>query len=202
MSTRRRNLVALIALLAVAIGAVVVSRQTSPDAIATTAAPRDLSSLPVLADSAPPVKASGWLNTEPLDARALAGKVVLYDFWTYGCFNCVNTLPHVKAWHERYQSDGLVVLSIHTPEFSHEADPANVRRFVDDNDITYPVALDPDRATWRAFANRYWPAFYLHDRDGKRRYQHFGEGAYELTEDTIRTLLGVEMNSERAVDIT
>ena len=202
MSTRRRSLIALIALLAVAIGAVAVSRRTTPETISTITATNDVTSLPVLTDVAPTVTASGWLNTAPLDAQDLAGKVVLYDFWTFGCINCVHTLSHLKAWDERYRADGLVVLSIHTPEFSYEADPANVQRFLIENDIRYPVALDPDSVTWRAFANRYWPAFYLHDRQGKRRYQHFGEGAYEQTEDTIRALLGVDPNSPRAVVVT
>jgi thiol-disulfide isomerase/thioredoxin len=190
---------ALIALIAVAIGAVAVSRRTAPDAISTVAATNDVTDLPVLADAAPTVTAGVWLNSAPLDAQDLNDKVVLYDFWTFGCINCVNTLPHVKAWHERYGADGLIVLSIHTPEFSYEADPSNVQRFLVENEIHYPVALDPDSVTWRAFANRYWPAFYLHDRDGKRRYQHFGEGAYEQTEDTIRALLGVDPSSPRAV---
>jgi len=202
MSTRRRSLLALFALLAVAIGAVVVSGRTTPDTISSVAAVNGNTSLPVLAEAAPKITASGWLNTAPLDTQDLEGKVVLYDFWTFGCINCVHTLPHLKAWDERYRVDGLVVLSIHTPEFTYEADPANVHRFVSENDIRYPVALDPDRLTWRAFANRYWPAFYLHDRDGKRRYQHFGEGAYERTEDNIRALLGVDPSSPRAVVIT
>ncbi|MEO8696820.1 MAG: redoxin domain-containing protein [Acidimicrobiales bacterium] len=170
--------------------------------ITSVAAADDATNLPVLLGAAPTVTASGWLNTEPLDARGLEGKVVLYDFWTFGCINCVHTLPHVKAWDQRYRDDGLVVLSIHTPEFSYEADPGNVRRFVADNEIRYPVALDPESVTWRAFANRYWPAFYLHDRGGRRRYQHFGEGAYEQTETIIRALLGVDPSSPRAVVVT
>ena len=201
MSTRR-SLMALTALIAVAISAVAVSHRTTPGTITSLAATNDIASLPVLTDVAPAVTATGWLNTAPLDAQDLKGKVVLYDFWTFGCINCVNTLPHVKAWDERYRADGLIVLSIHTPEFDYEAVPANVRRFVTENDIRYPVALDPDSVTWRAFANRYWPAFYLHDREGKRRYKHFGEGAYQQTEDTIRALLGVDPSSPRAVVAT
>ena len=123
---------------------------------------------------------------------------MLYDFWTYSCINCVHTLPHVKAWYARYAADGLVVLSIHTPEFEFEADPANVAKFVADNDIEYPVALDPHRDTWRAWDNHYWPAFYLYDRAGARRYVHFGEGRYDETEDELRSLLGVDPSSPRA----
>jgi thiol-disulfide isomerase/thioredoxin len=198
----RRSLMTLIALLAVAISAVAVSRRTTPESISSAATTSDLTLLPVLTDVAPTVTATKWLNTAPLDAHDLKGKVVMYDFWTFGCINCINTLPHVKAWDERYRADGLVVLSIHTPEFSYEADPSNVQRFLVENEIRYPVALDPDSVTWRAFANRYWPAFYLHDRDGRRRYQHFGEGAYEQTENVIRALLGVDPNSPRAVVVT
>jgi thiol-disulfide isomerase/thioredoxin len=198
----RRSLMTLIALLAVAISAVAVSRRTTPESISNAATTSDLTLLPVLTDVAPTVTATKWLNTAPLDARDLKGKVVMYDFWTFGCINCINTLPHVKAWDERYRADGLVVLSIHTPEFSYEADPSNVQRFLVENEIRYPVALDPDSVTWRAFANRYWPAFYVHDRDGRRRYQHFGEGAYEQTENVVRALLGVDPDSPRAVVAT
>jgi thiol-disulfide isomerase/thioredoxin len=142
--------------------------------------------------------ATGWLNTGPLDPTALAGKVVLYDFWTFGCVNCQHTTPAVKAWHARYAADGLVVLSIHTPEFSNEADPANVAAAVADAGITYPVALDADRRVWRAFDNHYWPAFLLYDRTGAQRYTHIGEGAYRETEDAIRQLLGVDADAPRA----
>ena len=200
--TRSRRLVTLIVLFAVAVAAVLLSRHTKPETIATTRVPSDATSLPVLVDKAPPVTATAWLNTAPLGAQDIEGKVVLYDFWTFGCINCVHTLSHLKAWNERYRADGLVVLSIHTPEFSYEADSTNVRRFLEENNITYPVALDPERAIWHAFNNRYWPAFYLHDRDGRRRYQRFGEGAYEQTEDIIRLLLGVDANSPRAVVTT
>lgn len=148
--------------------------------------------------SAPPIEATGWLNTPPLTSADLAGKVVLYDFWTYSCINCVHTLPHVKAWYARYAGDGLVVLSIHTPEFEYEADPNNVAKFVAANDIEYPVALDPHRDTWKAWDNKYWPAFYLYDRAGHRSYVHFGEGRYDETEDELRALLGVDPSSPRA----
>jgi thiol-disulfide isomerase/thioredoxin len=148
--------------------------------------------------SAPPIEATGWLNTAPLTPADVEGKVVLYDFWTYSCVNCVHTLPYVKAWYARYAADGLVVLSIHTPEFEFEADPRNVADFVAENGIEYPVALDPHRDTWRAWDNHYWPAFYVYDRTGARRYQHFGEGRYDETEDVLRSLLGVDPSSPRA----
>jgi len=163
-------------------------RQVSPSA----------EELPILRKDAPAIRASDWLNTEPLDASSLAGKVVLYDFWTFGCVNCRHTQPYVKAWHERYARDGLVVLSVHTPEFGYEADPANVRDYVRENGITYPVALDPDHTVWDAFDNHYWPQFYLHDRTGHRRLVRIGEGSYDGTEDAIRALLGIPPTAPRA----
>lgn len=154
--------------------------------------------LPVLAGAAPELQASGWLNTEPLAPADLSGRVVLYEFWTFGCVNCRNVLPHVKAWHERYAGDGLVVLSVHTPEFDFEKDAAAVADFVAEQSIRYPVALDPDKRIWRAFENHYWPAFYLHDAAGRRRLVHIGEGGYDTTEDAIRALLGVAADAPRA----
>ena len=133
---------------------------------------------------------SNWINSDPLTFRKLRGKVVLIDFWTYSCINCLRTLPHVKAWHRTYRSRGLVVLGVHTPEFAFEHVPGNVRSAVRRLGIRYPVALDNDYATWNAFQNQYWPAKYLIDRQGHLRYYHFGEGEYDTTEERIRTLLG------------
>ena len=133
---------------------------------------------------------SEWFNTEPLTLAGLRGKVVLVDFWTYSCVNCVRTLPHLRAWHAEYADDGLVILGVHTPEFAFEADPGNVGDAVKDLGIEYPVALDPDYGTWTAYRNRFWPAKYLIDRNGDVRYAHFGEGAYSETENLIRLLLG------------
>jgi thiol-disulfide isomerase/thioredoxin len=124
--------------------------------------------------------------------------VVLYDFWTFGCVNCAHTLPHVKAWQKRYEPDGLVIVSIHTPEFDYEADPDNVAEYVSDNDILYPVALDPEHRVWRTWDNHYWPAFYLYDSSNRLRLVHFGEGGYDSTEDALRALLGVDPASARA----
>src|SRR5262249_42391360 len=117
------------------------------------------------------------------------GKVVLVDFWTYTCINWLRTLGYVRAWAERYADSGLVVVGVHTPEFPFERDEANVRRAVADMRVTWPVALDPDYAVWRAFANHYWPAVYLADGEGSIRYHHFGEGAYDETERAIQRLL-------------
>lgn len=196
---------ALAVLVVVAAVAVTVAQRTDPATVTSagtgTPAGRRVTSageLPAEGVTAPAVQATGWLNSEPLDPAALRGKVVLYEFWTFGCINCRHVQPHVKAWHQRYAADGLVVLSIHTPEFDYEADAAAVANYVKANDIRYPVALDPNKDTWHAFANRYWPAFYLHDQQGQRRLTHFGEGSYTETEDAIRALLDVDPGSPRA----
>ena len=133
---------------------------------------------------------SRWINSDPLTMRELRGKVVLVDFWTYSCINCLRTLPHVKAWDRAYRDSGLVVLGIHTPEFAFEHVSNNVQGAVERLGIEYPVALDNEYGTWNAFQNQYWPAKYLIDRRGHVRYQHFGEGEYDTTEARIRTLLG------------
>jgi cytochrome c biogenesis protein CcdA/thiol-disulfide isomerase/thioredoxin len=133
---------------------------------------------------------SRWINSDPLTTRELRGKVVLVDFWTYSCINCLRTLPHVKAWYRTYRDRGLVVLGIHTPEFAFEHVAGNVEGAVRRLGIEYPVALDNDYGTWKAFQNQYWPAKYLIDRRGHVRYAHFGEGEYDTTEARIRTLLG------------
>ncbi|MEP6909669.1 MAG: cytochrome c biogenesis protein DipZ [Actinomycetota bacterium] len=140
---------------------------------------------------APEIKGiSQWINSEPLTLRQLRGKVVLVDFWTYSCINCLRTLPHVKAWYSTYRKRGFVVLGIHTPEFAFEHVAGNVEGAVQRLGIKYPVALDNDYGTWNAFQNQYWPAKYLIDRQGHMRFQHFGEGEYDTTEVRIRTLLG------------
>jgi cytochrome c biogenesis protein CcdA/thiol-disulfide isomerase/thioredoxin len=133
---------------------------------------------------------SNWINSDPLTLKELRGKVVLVDFWTYSCINCLRTLPHVRAWYRTYRDRGLVVLGVHTPEFAFEHVPGNVEGAVRHLGIEYPVALDNDYGTWNAFQNQYWPAKYLIDRDGHLRYYHFGEGEYDTTEARIRTLLG------------
>jgi cytochrome c biogenesis protein CcdA/thiol-disulfide isomerase/thioredoxin len=133
---------------------------------------------------------SHWINSDPLTLQQLRGKVVLVDFWTYSCINCLRTLPHVKAWYRTYRDRGLVVLGVHTPEFAFEHVPGNVEGAVKQLGIEYPVALDNDYGTWNAFQNQYWPAKYLIDRQGHLRYYHFGEGEYDTTEARIRTLLG------------
>jgi thiol-disulfide isomerase/thioredoxin len=130
-----------------------------------------------------------WLNSEPLTMRQLRGKVVLVDFWTYTCINCIRTLPYVKSWQEKYKDQGLVVVGVHTPEYPFERSTDNVKTAIKRFGITYPVAQDNKYATWSAYNNQYWPAVYLIDKQGKVVYQHFGEGVYAATEAKIRTLL-------------
>jgi cytochrome c biogenesis protein CcdA/thiol-disulfide isomerase/thioredoxin len=131
----------------------------------------------------------GWINSKPLALASLRGKVVLVDFWTYSCINCLRTLPYVERWYETYRKVGLVVVGVHTPEFAFEHVRSNVERAVSSLGISYPVALDNGYGTWTAWGNRYWPAKYFVDRSGHVRYAHFGEGEYERTEAVIRTLL-------------
>jgi len=133
--------------------------------------------------------AVAWLNSPPLNRDALKGHVVLVDFWTYSCINCLRTLPYIRAWADRYKDSGLVVLGVHTPEFAFEKDPDNVRRAVKEFRIPYPVPLDNDYAIWKGFSNQFWPADYLVDAAGRVRYHHFGEGKYDETENQIQDLL-------------
>ena len=134
-------------------------------------------------------RANAWLNSHPLSAAELRGKVVLIDFWTYTCINWRRTLPYVRAWAAKYQGQGLVVVGVHTPEFSFERDLDNVRRAASEQQVTYPIAVDSDYAIWRAFENEYWPALYFVDAQGRIRYQQFGEGGYERAERMIQQLL-------------
>jgi cytochrome c biogenesis protein CcdA/thiol-disulfide isomerase/thioredoxin len=130
-----------------------------------------------------------WLNSEPLTAEQLRGKVVLVDFWTYSCINCIRTLPYVRAWAEKYRDHGLVVIGVHSPEFAFERDQNNVRNATHDLGVTYPVVLDNNFAIWRAFNNRYWPAHYFVDARGNIRHHRFGEGGYAQSEQIIQRLL-------------
>ena len=155
--------------------------------------------------TAPEIQGIGtWINTAdeaPLTLAGLRGRVVLIDFWTYSCINCLRTLPQLKAWDEAYRGEGLTIVGVHSPEFGFERVPDNVRSAVRRLGIRYPVALDNDFATWRAYANQYWPATYLIDRDGRVRFHHFGEGDYEETERRIRQLLGESVPTKpRSVD--
>ncbi|MBV7483103.1 thioredoxin family protein [Bordetella sp. BOR01] len=130
-----------------------------------------------------------WLNSEPLTLQSLRGKVVLVDFWTYTCINCIRTLPYVTRWHQAYKDQGLVVVGVHTPEFAFERSTSNVLKALDRLGIKYPVAQDNRYATWDAYRNQYWPAAYLIDKQGRIAYRHFGEGNYQETEAEIQRLL-------------
>jgi cytochrome c biogenesis protein CcdA/thiol-disulfide isomerase/thioredoxin len=133
-----------------------------------------------------------WINSRPLTMQELRGKVVLIDFWTYSCINCVRTLPYITAWDKKYRDQGLVIVGVHSPEFEFEKNIDNVKAAVAHDGIHYPVALDNNLDTWSNFNNRYWPAHYLIDRTGQVVYTHFGEGDYDVTENNIRYLLGLK----------
>jgi thiol-disulfide isomerase/thioredoxin len=138
---------------------------------------------------APDIASRTWLNSEPKRMVDLRGKVVLVEFWTFGCFNCRNVEPYVKEWHQKYADQGLVVIGVHAPEFDYERDIENVKQHIRKNDIRYAVPIDNDFTTWNRYGNRYWPAMYLIDKQGIIRYTRFGEGGYVQTEQSIRTLL-------------
>jgi len=141
-----------------------------------------------------------WFNSDPLTLEQLKGKVVLIDFWTYSCINCIRTLPYIQSWHGQYEDDGLVIIGVHTPEFEFEKDPDNLAKAIQDFGLTYPIVQDNEFKTWRAYSNRYWPAKYFIDHEGKIRDMHFGEGEYEESEQTIRELLeeaGMDVAKEK-----
>ncbi len=192
----RRSLYLAIAagLVVVAVGAVLLAAHTSPSSLQPKVDPSHLPVGPV----APAVNAVGWIDSPPLTPSALAGKVVLYDFWTYSCINCVRTLGYIRSWYERYSAQGLVIIGIHSPEFDFEKNHANVTRAVSSLGVTWPVALDDKMVVWQAFHNNSWPADYIADPSGRLRYAHVGEGDYAQTEDVLRTLLGVSPTAPRA----
>jgi thiol-disulfide isomerase/thioredoxin len=142
--------------------------------------------------------ATTWLNSPPLSAQALRGKVVLVDFWTFACINCQRALPYVRAWAEKYKDQGLVVVGVHAPEFAFERKVANVQRAARDLGLTFPIAIDNDFAIWKSFSNQYWPAHYFVDAQGRIRFHHFGEGEYERSEQVIRQLLAEARESAAA----
>jgi cytochrome c biogenesis protein CcdA/thiol-disulfide isomerase/thioredoxin len=145
--------------------------------------------------------ATAWLNSPPLTDAELQGKVVLIDFWTYSCINCLRTIPYVRAWAEKYKDQGLVVIGVHTPEFAFERNVDNIRSAVQELKITYPVAIDNNYAIWRAFDNEYWPAHYFIDAQGRIRFRHFGEGEYDESERVIQELLAENGKATASVDL-
>ncbi|WP_433738792.1 cytochrome c biogenesis protein DipZ [Pseudomonas putida] len=163
--------------------------QKSPSEGAMQVANQAPSTLPVEGNLPPLEGAVQWLNSPPLDAQTLKGKVVLVDFWTYSCINCLRSLPYVKAWAEKYRDQGLVVVGVHAPEFAFERNVDNVKKAMKDLGIDYPVAIDNEFKIWRAFNNEYWPAHYFADAQGRIRYHHFGEGEYAESERVIQQLL-------------
>ena len=176
----------LAAVLVVAIGAVVAPlglERTMSQQLEFIDAGASVQNLPSLSG------ANGWINTSPLSAEDLHGKVVLVQFWTYSCINWLRTEPYIQAWAEKYRDQGLVVIGVHSPEFGFEKNADNVRWAVENFRIDYPIAIDSDHAIWRAFANQYWPALYLVDARGRIRYHQFGEGGYAETERTVQRLL-------------
>jgi thiol-disulfide isomerase/thioredoxin len=152
---------------------------------------------PIHSDLSALDRAPVWLNSEPLTAGELRGRVVLVDIWTYSCVNWLRTLPYVRAWAERYRDRGLVVVGVHCPEFGFEHDLDNVRHATRQLGVEYPVVIDNDFAIWQSLENHYWPAVYLVDRDGQIRFHHFGEGNYEETERAIQQLLGIDEQTVR-----
>ena len=138
---------------------------------------------------APEITNTEWLNSEPLQLADLRGKVVMVEFWTFGCWNCRNIEPYVKAWHEKYADQGLVVIAIHSPEFQYEHDLSRVQDYINEKQLTYAVPIDNEFTTWRKFKNRYWPTLYLIDKEGIIQYTKIGEGGYEKTEKEIQRLL-------------
>jgi len=179
IGSRRTILTALASFAAAAVAAPALAGDSS--------APTKLAA----ASSAAPnfVGISKWFNSAPLTIGDLRGKVVLVDFWTYGCYNCVNTLPYVTKLYETYKDKGLVVVGIHTPEFPFEHSAANVQAALKRHGITYPVGQDNDSATWDAWRNQYWPAQYIVDQNGNVVFSHAGEGQYDEIERTVRRLL-------------
>jgi len=157
--------------------------------------------LPVEGQLPPLSGAVQWLNSPPLTREGLRGKVVVVDFWTFSCINCLRSIPYLRAWADKYGSQGLVVIGVHAPEFAFERDVANVKKAVAELQIRYPVAIDNDYAIWRAFDNRYWPAHYFVDARGRIRYHHFGEGQYEESERVIQELLAEAGRSEIPADM-
>jgi thiol-disulfide isomerase/thioredoxin len=183
----KANQLLLAAILASAIGAAIEALAQDKSAIQQMA-PAAVQ-LPIEGELPSLGGATGWLNSQPLTAAGLRGKVVLIDVWTYTCINWLRTLPYVRAWAEKYKNQGLVVIGLHAPEFAFEKNVDNVRRAAKDMKVNYPIAIDNNYAIWRALKNEYWPALYFVDARGHIRHHHFGEGEYEQSERIIQQLL-------------
>lgn len=138
---------------------------------------------------APDITNETWLNSAPLHLADLKGKVVMVEFWTFGCYNCRNVEPYVKQWHQKYAEKGFVIIGVHSPEFSYEHDLAKVKQYIQEHDIRFPIPIDNDFSTWNRYRNHYWPAMYLIDKQGVIRHVRIGEGGYQETERLIQSLL-------------
>jgi thiol-disulfide isomerase/thioredoxin len=184
----KANQLLLAAILASAIGAPPIEALAKDKSVVQQITPVAVQ-LPIEGELPSLGGATEWLNSPPLTATGLRGKVVLIDFWTYTCINWLRTLPYVRAWAEKYKKQGLVVIGVHSPEFAFEKNVDNVRRAAKDMRVEYPIAIDSDHAIWRAFKNEYWPALYFVDAQGHIRHHQFGEGEYEQSEMIIQQLL-------------
>jgi thiol-disulfide isomerase/thioredoxin len=196
----KRTLPYILIIIALLIAGGIYIDKTSPK---SSLMPKAQSSTQISSNPAMPIKLDNlgpapdfagitrWLNSDPLTINSLKGKVVLVDFWTYSCINCIRTLPYVTKWYDTYHDKGFVVVGVHTPEFAFEKDTGNVARAIQQFGIHYPVAQDNNYGTWNAYNNSYWPAEYLIDQNGNIVHTHFGEGEYDQTEDAIRELLGM-----------
>lgn len=192
---QRRQLLLYLGLGVVGAGATALKLKPSQDKQSFIAQPilypkQDLVSVQASGNPLPDFQGiQQWLNSTPLSIADLKGNVVLIQFWTFACINCQRTLPYITRWHRQYAAQGLKVIGIHTPEFAFEREPNNIRKAIEKHQITYPVPVDNEYKTWKAYQNEYWPHLFLADRRGLMRYDHIGEGAYDTTEQMIQTLL-------------
>ena len=210
MSSRLPYLLGAAFLVLISVGAIVVAQQREPGEVSggpgVTASGAVLvaDDIPVLEDvKTPPWPSDSteiWWNTEPLEPSDFEGRVVLVDFWTYSCVNCIRTLPELRSWWDRYEDDGLLILGVHSPEFVFEQYPPNVEAAIERNEVTWPVVNDPGQVLFRGFGAQGWPQKMIVDGESRLRFNHIGEGEYEVTEEVIRALLGVDPDSPRADD--
>lgn len=176
-------------------GCVAMALAACGAALPPASAPQANTSMPTQTTSssprplAPEIKSDVWINSPPLAAKDLRGRVVMVEFWTHGCINCRNVIPELKKMYADYAAQGFTLIGVHSPEFEYEKDAEGVRRAVSEFGIAYPVALDNDFANWKKYRNAYWPAIYLLDKRGALRYTHIGEGAYDITRSAIEQLL-------------
>ncbi len=196
---RRRRFLTYLGLGALGIGSAACATQVSSTSPSTPIASKTVETTPTAVNEKPKASSqklpefqgiSQWLNSNPLNIQELKGNVVLIQFWTFSCINCQRTLPNMTKWHEQFAAKGLKIIGVHTPEFAFERDANNIKDAIQKHGILYPVPIDNEFKTWKAYGNEYWPHLYLADRQGNLVYNHIGEGAYDRTEQTIKQLLG------------